>query len=405
MVIQVESAMKTHRRQHGAVLIIFVIGLVLVALSVLLYQLNAGTLKLDRNQKTALALAEAKAALIGEAISSAQLINLAPARLLGSLLNPNLNSVFSLEGSETGTAGSIDRIVVGKFPWYSLNVSIIKDGGDECLWYAVSGRYKHQPATGTLNWDTQGQIDVIDGNGNQIASNLVALIVSSGSSVSGQNRAVVANTYCGGNYDVKNYLDTPNGSNAVAGEVNYFTGSPNNREASNTNNKKFVMTNNDYYNDQFVFITTDDIFNPIIKRQDFANQISLLLDDPDVQTMAQTQPISGTKGTDYLNCALISDSTNNVFCSHWHEMLLLATTASSPTVIDGVSTSCNRVIIFGGKKVDGIQSRLTATEKNNPDNYLEGVNRQAFGDPVNFGFNGVTNFNSNNPSADVMRCL
>jgi hypothetical protein len=187
--------------------------------------------------------------------------------------------------------------------------------------------------------------------------------------------------------------------------VNYFAGSPNNREASNNNNKKFVMVNNDYYNDQFVFITTDDIFNPIIKRQDFANQITLLLDDPDVQTMAQTQPISGSKGTDDLDCTLISNSANKVFCSNWHEMLLLATTATSPTVIDGISTSCNRVIIFGGKKVDGIQTRVTVAEKNNPNNYLEGVNQQAFGDPVNFNFNGVTTFNSSNPSADVMRCL
>lgn len=406
MVILEESAMKTHHSQGGAVLIVFAIGLVLVAMSVLLYQLNAGSLKLDRNQKTSLALAEAKTALVGEAISSAQLVNTSPpARILGSLLNPNLNSAFSPEGSETGIAGSTDHTVIGKYPWYSLDVSIIKDGWGECLWYVVSGRFKHKPATSILNWDTQGQIDVIDTNGNQIASNLVALIASPGSPLTGQSRSVAVNTYCGGDYDVKQYLDTPNNLNSVSGEVNYFVGSTNNREAPNSNNKKFVMASNDYYNDRFAFITIDDIFNPIMKRQDFSVQISSLLDDADIQNMAKNNAILGPKGTDNLLCSSVSDAVNQSFCNNWHEMLILAATASTSTDIDGVPyTTCSRVIIFGGKKVDGLQSRTTLTDKNDPNNYLEGQNQQAFSNPA-VSFKGFYTFDSNNPSRDVMRCL
>lgn len=408
MGIQVELAMKTHHKQRGAVLIVFAIGLVLVAMTMLLYQLNAGSLKLDKNQNTALALAEAKSALIGEAVSADQLINLTPARLLGSLLNPNLNSVFSFEGSETGTAGSKDHIVIGQFPWYSLDSSTIKDGWGECLWYVVSGRFKHKPATSILNWDTQGQIDIIDGNGNQIASNLVALIVSPGSPLSGQSRTVAANTYCGGDYDVKHYLDTPNNLNAVSGEVNYFVGSPNNREASNSNNKTFVMANNEFYNDQFMFITVDDIFNPILTRQDFATQISALLDDIKFKSMLSAVTIAGNKGTDNIDCSPLSTSnTNNeTFCDNWKEMFLLVELLVPASIkIDGATTgtNCNRVVIFGGKKAVG-QARLTITDKDDPVNYLEGSNSAAFIAKTN-GLEGLSTFDSNNPSGDVMRCI
>jgi hypothetical protein len=250
---------------------------------------------------------------------------------------------------------------------------------------------------------------VIDGNGNLIASNLVALIVSPGSPLAGQSRSVDASTYCGGDYDVKNYLDTPSASNAVAGEVNYFTGSTNNREAPNTSNKKFVMANNDHYNDQFLFITVDDIFNPIMKRQDFATQISALLDDGQFQTMLNTVTIAGNKGTGIIDCSFptsTSNTNNETFCDNWKEMLLLVELSVPASIkIDGVTTSttCERVIIFGGKKAVG-QTRLTIADKNNPVNYLEGSNYTAFMANTN-GLEGLSTFDSNNPSGDVMRCI
>lgn len=399
MVIQVESAMKIHHRQRGAVLIVFALGLVLVALSALLYQLNAGTLKLDRNQKTALALAEAKDILIGDAVTESAIA------YTGDLSNPDLGVGPFPEGSETGTAGSTDHTVIGKFPWYSLGVSTIKDGWGECLWYIVSGRFKHNPPTSELNWDTQGQIDVIDGNGNQIASNLVALIVSPGSPLTGQSRSVAVNKYCGGDYDVKHYLDTPNNLNAVSGEVNYFVGSINNREAPSDSNKKFVMANNDYYNDQFLFITVEDIFNPIMKRQDFSSQVSALLDDTLFQSMLKTVTIDVDKGASNIVCMQTLNSNNKTFCDNWKEMLLLVelSTPGQITIDMNPTGPCNRVVIFGGIKTAG-QVRTSEADKDNPVNYLEGSNYTEF-ISKNSGLAGQLNFESDNPSGDVMRCL
>ena len=41
-----------------------------------------------------------------------------------------------------------------------------------------------------MNWDTQGQIDVIDGTGKMIATNLAALIAAPGQAVDRQDRTL-----------------------------------------------------------------------------------------------------------------------------------------------------------------------------------------------------------------------
>ncbi len=387
------------QRQHGIALIIFTLTLVLAAIAYFLTQMNSNTVKLAREKTSISALAEAKSALIGKVIGDPNITT--------SFYFPNpelsLNVPTFPEGSETGVAGSQDRIIIGKLPWNSLDIGPIKDGTDECLWYVLSGRFKNNPKTTVLNWDTQAQIDVIDANGNSVATNVVALIVSAGAQLTGQNRSVTTNTQCGGDSDVMNFMDTPNSVNAVAGQVNYFAGTPNHREATDVNNKQFVRAKNDYYNDQFVFVTVDDIFKPIIRRTDFKSQINTLLNMAQLSTVS----ISGvnTKGADNIDCNLITNANDKRFCENWKEMLLLIALPSMPIYLDGTATAtCNRVIIFGGQKTSG-QVRLTAADKNNPANYLEANNLLAFNAPATNTFYGVSNFDPDNPSADVMRCI
>ncbi len=389
--------------QKGAALIIFVVLLVLTVLTFLIADLDGNDIEIERDTKTALALAEAKVALIG---SVTRAVNIAS---LSHLPNPDLKlSVAIPEGSQAGLSGAVDISLIGKFPWRSLGVSPLKDGWSECLWYVVSGRFKSSPSTSVFNWDTQGQITVIDANGNNLASNLAALIISPGAMLVGQNRQLVAidTPQCGGNYDARNYLDSYNLVNAVAGEVNYFAGSTNNRQAPNTNDKEFVLAKNDFYNDQFIFVTIDEIFRPLIRRNDFATQVSSLLDDAEFNLHLQTITVAGSKGTDSLDCLAITASANNrEFCEHWNEMLLLTDLPTpSPIIIDGVpTTNCSRVLVFGGQKT-GVQARLTIAHKSDPANYLEGINLTAFNIPNN-DFNGVSIFDGTNSSADVLRCL
>lgn len=381
--------------QSGGVLIIMVFILAIAGMAALFSTLDGTDVKIVRDQKTLAAMVEAKAALIGFAIGT-PLIEAA-----GYLPNPDFHvSPIIPEGSETGTVGLTDISAVGKFPWYSLGTSPLKDGWNECLWYVVSGRYKNNPKTLALNWDTLGQIDVIDSAGNVLANNLPALIVSSGTALGGQDRSLAETNVpnCGGGYDAKNYLDTYDAGDAVAGEVNYFAGSTKNRLAPDTANKIFILAKNDHYNDYFTFITVDEIFKPIYLRSDFAVQVTALLADAYFQTVI----IAGNKGIDYVNCTMTANPT---FCNNWKEMLLLVKLSTpSPITIDSATTaSCNRVLVFGGRKATG-QSRITGADKDNPENYLEGVNLNAFNTPSN-NFNGISVFDSTNPAADVLRCI
>lgn len=404
--------------QQGAVLIIFMLVLMLSAVTYLVGGLDTKSVALDREKQTQAALAEAKIALIGYAFGVSNLED----NLATTLPNPDMGNAneSSKEGYQALNIGATDFNLIGKLPWYGLDSQPIKDGWDECLWYAVSGRFKHNPDTAVLNWDTQGQIDVIDENGNKIATNLAALVIAPGPVISGQNRSSGQVVYpqCGGNYDVKNYLDTPNISKAIswsgASAVNYYEGSQNSGIAASTQNKTFVMASNANYNDRFAFITVDDIFNRIIFRKDFKDEISKLLntttfniiDDITGKLIADPQGnlitsnlasvtktyLTGNNGTDRLKCP-----TADYFCRNWFSMFFVKDYVSSlakVSFIDATPAStifCSRVIIFGGKK-------------NAVGDYLDGQNKLSF---YNSGtiYEGSQNFDPKNPTQDVIKCV
>ncbi len=390
--------------QNGGALVIFMLVIVFAGMAALFSVLDGATIKIERDKKTAAALAEAKSTLIGYAIKSSAVVS------AGYLPNPDLGPGVNTEGSSASSMGGADISLIGKLPWRTLGVSSLQDGSGECLWYVVSGRFKNNPKTSALNWDTQGQIDIIDGGGNLVATNLAAIVVSPNKPVDAQSRilADVSLTQCGGNYDARNYLDSYDISNSVSGEVNYFIGSTNNRQPTNINNKRFVIETNDYYNDRFLFVTVDELFSLISHRADFALQVTALLDDADFKLEVQTALIFGGKGTDNVNCGVISNATQKAFCNNWKEMFLLTELPTpSSIVVDGIpTTTCNRVLIFGGRRT-AAQQRLNSSNKADPANYLEGANLTAFSIPfaTNSNFNGLSTFSASNPSADILRCL
>ena len=401
--------MKSRSKQQGLAVIVFLALLTAAAAGMAAKAIkNNGNNQIERDKITAYALAQAKEALIGYAVTYSDANPHVPAYMNGYLPLPDLGPGISIEGSAAGSfSGNVrDYSAIGKVPWKTLDILASHDGQGECIWYVVSGRFKNTPTTNTpLNWDTLGQIDVIDGNGNAIASNIAALVVSPGRILDGQTRTLVDTIHpqCGGNYDAQNYLDSYNSADAISGQVNYFVGSTNNRIAPNTNNKSFVIANNGHYNDRFLFITPDEIFRPIIKRSDFRDQITALLND----TYFKTATIAGTKGTGIsgVNCEAVNP-VNRIFCTNWQEMLLLTQLSPAATItIDGATTSttCSRVLIFGGKKT-AIQARITSTDKAAPSNYLEGANLTAF-TTHSSSFNGNSSFVASNPSADLLKCI
>jgi len=393
-------------QQRGAALIFMLLIVVLGVASLLVNSLNHITLKISRDQKTTETLSIAKMALIGDSVAQM------PINTAGYLRLPDLGFVIGktgiipAEGSAAPnfTGNTQDYSVIGKLPWRTLGLEPLHDGQGECLWYVVSGRFKNTPSTNILNWDTPGQINLVDANENIIANNIAALIVATGPVLDGQNRTQSDPAYaqCGGNYDARNYLD-PYVSSNVSEPTNYFSGSLNNRVTTNTFNRLMTMEGSAHNNDRFLLITPDEIFRMVIRRADFSAQISSLLKDAYFQSVT----IAGKKGTGNVNCDLL-DAVNRSFCKNWLEMLLLTQLPTpSPVSIDGALTGdCSRVLIFGGMK-NATQLRLSAANKATPANYLEGVNLAAFATPVALAssFAGASNFSANHPGADVMTCL
>lgn len=395
------SLVAGRKTQRGLALMVLLTLVTLFSLSLFIGQFSVAQLNSVRAQAATAALAEAKQALIGSTISQPSIND------TGYLDMPDLGiPAFGTitEGQSSGTFAAKNISVIGKFPWRTLATTTLHGQDGECLWYALSGRFKKSPATDTLNWDTQGQIDVIDGNGNVVATNLAALLIAPGPALDGQDRMLADPSYarCGGNYDARNYMDSYESADAVSGEVNYYAGSTNNRVAADTGNKRFVATDSAHYNDQFLYVTSNDIFLPFARRSDFSVAIGTLLDNPSFKTIIIDGVSENKRGTDNLDC------DSDVFCENWKEMLFLKEIQTpAPITIDGsASGNCARVLFFSGRKGAG-QSRSTATEKSDVNNYLEGTNASSFNvasAPAS-DFSGASTFDWSTPETDLVRCL
>lgn len=233
-------------------LIILVVGIATVLVS----SFNSSAINIARDKTTSLALAQAKEALIGYAITYADTHS---NTVDGYLPCPDLNASNG-EGSSQ-TCGNKDVSSIGRLPWRTLGLEPLRDGYSECLWYAVSGTYKNNPNTDMMNWDTQGLLSVTDANGNTV-SDVVAVIFAPGPTLSGQDRSPSgAAPTCGGNYTASNYLDNDGGSHdnsAVSG-----TASATSSYYSGTSSQM---------NDRLIYITRQDIWNAMLKRSDFKDQ-------------------------------------------------------------------------------------------------------------------------------------
>ncbi len=386
-------------RQEGVALISLTVLLVLVGTYYFVNRFNNTQPDLVRSTAVDTRLASAKEALIGDAIA----VDFNGSAILS---NPDIGVPIggNVEGYESGSflGNDTDFNVAGKFPWKTLKTPPFRDSHGECFWLVVSGRFKKTPLSNVpRNWDTPGQIDVIDGYGNPMATNLAALIIAPGPLLDAQNRKLDNPAYreCGGNYDARNYLDSFDPGEAIAGEVNYFAGSINNRVASNAGNKRFVLARTPHYNDRLLFVTVDDVFRPLIRRSDFAQKIDDLMK---AIKNSGTAP-SANKGTDNYNC------NGDKFCKNWKEMLFLTQLpVASPITIDGTqtTTNCSKVLIFSGKKAAS-QQRATTAEKADKNNYLEAPNVVSFNAPIAFGvdFSGAGTFDWRHPATDVLKCI
>lgn len=154
------------QRQRGAAMIIMMLIVMLGLIALFTLRMDRKGPELDADRKTALALAQAKEALLGYA-ASVDLSTAGPRP--GDLPCPDMNNDGIAETSCGNASGSTGQdLRLGRLPWKTLGLSDLRDGYGERLWYAVSNNFKKNTRTPILNSDTQGTITVRNSNGNVI---------------------------------------------------------------------------------------------------------------------------------------------------------------------------------------------------------------------------------------------
>lgn len=389
----------------GSVLLMMLVFLGIFA-TVLVSALGKANRQIERDKITAAALAKAKEALIGYA---ATYRDTHAGKVFGYLPCPDNDG----DGS-AGDCGSKDVTLIGLLPWKTLGLPPLRDSSGECLWYAVSGRFKNSPKTDFLNWDTAGQLIVNDAGGATLASGVAAVIFSPRGVIGSQNRTPVGTTECGGNTTVAAYLD---GSDPLyAGTV----------PAAGASSTLIVATvasiTNGTNNDQGLWITPTEIFDRIKRRSDFATDITNLLNDVKDQaaknaacaigvtfnppTAGITDPGGlgksvGLAPNIYQTCIPTNAPLRKEVFNNWRNNVLYAVCPSSSTACLTVNgdSNCAAAVIFSGERASG-KSRPSV----NATDYLEGVNLSAF-TTISTVLSGAAPYIYTASASDIALCI
>jgi len=400
------------RRERGAALLIILTIIGIGAAFLLVSALNKANQQIERDKLTSAALAQAKEALIGFAITYA---DTHPSDVNGFLLCPDRDNNPLTPGQADPPCGATNVSVIGRLPWNTLGLPALRDSRRECLWYAISGFAKDNPKTGFFfNWDTTGQFIVEDAAGNILAGAVphdrpLAVILAPRSPINGQTHAGAASE-CGGNTTTANYLDGADpiyaGTAPGAGATSTLTVATATSIANGTNN------------DQGLWITSKDIFDRIKKRSDFAafvsnellnitkNNLSSLLPAPGTIDFTNPTPVE-TSGGAIVGSLEIGRVPKTALTStplkRWQDNLLYARCTSGGSCLTVNGSSCTGVVIFAGERT-ATQSRATNAQKNTWSNYLESSVLAAFNAGATV-FSGASAYSPASPSADVLACI
>ncbi len=407
-------------QQHGAVFLVMLVILIVGAATFLVSSLNRSAMQIQRDIATTNALAQAKEVLIGYAVTYG---DTNANKAYGYLPCPDQGQsvIYDGEAGNSSTCNSKNVSYLGKLPWKTLGLSPPKDGSAECLWYAVSGTYKNTGPTDLMNWDNNGQFQVLapDGvsllAGSATDNQAVAVIFAPNFPFGSQTHTTApATPSCGGNYTASNYLDndTVHGINnatvsPTANAVTQFISGPIKDASGGT-----------ITNDRLIIISRDDIFNAIKKRGDFPNSVSNLLSttasclhtslpSPVSLTFNNSAPTfttqsSGGTTVGYLEIGRVPQTCLPSPSDNWQDNLLYAkcTTGSCLSVN---SVTCRGVVIFSGERT-AAQARTTNLQKNDWSNYLEGAVYTAFTTGAN-SFTGAVAYTASSPSTDAVACI
>lgn len=351
----------------------------------------------------------------------------------------NANEVFGYlpcpdtdgDGDADPPCGNAGEASVGLLPYKTLKLPDLRDSSGVCLWYAVSANFKATTTKPTpVNWDTQGQFSAIDTNGtvlvapNDSQGGAAAVIIAAGAPLATQSRSASATAPCNINpAQVASYLD---------GAYTFAT--------ANTISLTQGAINNATNNDRLAWITPKDIFDRVVKRQDFSNpltgtppgQINMLTneiktvlektiqDDLVAGTTSNSQPSNigsfaqptGKQVGTLPSSMTLNDGSYANYYANWssqYRQALCSTLTNACLTVGG--TACRGTLMFGGRNADG-QPRTSAQQTYstaNLDHYFEAGSGREILNSTATSFSGLIAYTENGTAAgralDVGTCL
>lgn len=404
-------------------------GQALIAALLLVTVIGAGTLLANgdlraraeavAHARSLEALAQARNALIGYAISYEERH---PGEGYGFLPCPDSGNDGS---TPIGACGARGVAAIGRLPWRTLGLPDLRDGWGECLWYAVAGSAKHNPKPLTHNWDSPGQFELLTAAGQRLPvaaadGRAIAVVFAPGRALDGQIRPPGRPFGCSGSAsaaaDLAHYLETryPPGATGPV-QITQAALQPGEESAAN---------------DLMAWIGTDDVFDALRQRHDFADYVDERIDDAAAALSARLD--SG--GEDWL--ALHAVTTGNVAIGMLPAAETLGIAAGERTQLDlwrdqmrfaacpdgdaciTVSRSapplvehCRAVLALGGERQRSgptPQDRVTPAQRAEPAQFFEGINavHLVTGEAVFAGTDRFSTPDRDHPAtADLIRCL
>ena len=410
------------RTQHGAALLLMALIILMTGIGFLLSR-TPGNDRVERANQAGDAMMQAKAALIGYAVTYRDTHS---DESFGFLPCPDTTN----DGVADEPCGDQDVPSVGRLPWKTLGLPPLRDANGDCLWYAVSGNAKNNPKSASpYNWDTISQIILQDASGTALVGTKtapysheqpLALVFSPGPPLAGKTRANASTSECAGSNDVADYLE---GIGTLTTGMNTITVANATSAANGTNN------------DRALWITSKEIFDPIRKRSDFKTAVDTLMyelancvNGVTPATMATSLMPTGTnKGIDNFstyvtaNCVpykpSITPDPKRAFFENWKNNLVYAAVSASDMVSVSnnitvtntpgpvTNTDCKGVLVFGGART----STQARTDNSDSDNYLEALKAlvpkpQTTAIAPGTVFSGAA-YDVSAPESDVVTCI
>lgn len=396
--------MKAH--QHGLILPALLVLLLIGGMAAMLGQSSSlASVEAHRLRITQQSLAKARLALL----TYAQTYHITHNSTVGFLPCPDKSPEGDGdEGSADSPCGAAGHFAIGRFPYRTLGMPPLRDGYGECLWYAVSGRFKNQPIAGTLTWDTPGQFSITSPSGEVLNPAMeprqyaVAAIFSAGPPLPGQHRGA-PNRQCNGNADASlaihafldhNYPASGTIPSQLAG------GTP----GDQMNNDTIVwLSATDVFSEQFIRTTTFKVFVDTMLSE-LASALAthpLPSPEPSMSIAYGNVEVGGLPAGSNTAGAPAESQTLHRYQTWADQFRYIRCTDGSECLTTTIDSPCRAIVLFSGSASETQQRALGGDGE-----YFEAPNPDALSNP-SIPFDGQAAFTAgpSNSSQDLVQCI